>query len=148
MGNWRTVELKGKMSNQDDVKGIIEYLTVDRKDYESKASEDGIFYLQFGSGICGINQWVGSNGEIDVCGNVYERDCEVDDLERELNRIAACYPSLDMVLHVGGDYEDTNCVASFIVRDGLVQKVEPLINELSGINSGYMKQNFMKAILR
>lgn len=146
MGDWRTIELKGNVHNEEDVNKIIKYLTVSRETYNSEAYDYGIYYLQFGTGLCGINQWVNEDGTIDICGNVYERDCEVEDLQSELTILANKFHSLDMVLHVGDNYESKDCVVSFMVKNGKVEKVDPMISELSGIDNGRMMSNLFKAL--
>jgi len=146
MGDWRTVQLVGKVADKSEVEGIIKYLKVDKNSYDSLAYDDGVYYLQFGSSLCGINQWVNSNGKISVIGNVYERDCELDDLEKELNVIAKKYNSLDLVLHAGGSYESTECTASFIVKNGIVKRCEPMVKEIDKISKDRIQSNLFKAL--
>lgn len=69
-----------------------------------------------------------------MAGNVFERDCENKDLYNELSILAEAFPSLDIVLHSGSDWESLVCSASFIVKDGKVEMVEPMIKEIKGIN--------------
>jgi len=147
MGNWRTVELKGKVTNRDEIEKMIDYLTVDQNSCTSQAYNDEIFYLQFGTGLYGINQWINNDGSIDICGNVYERDCAIEDLHNELSILAAKFPSLELILHVGGDYESTECILSFIVKNSEVKKVKPLVNKLNGIDKERAMANFFKAII-
>lgn len=146
MGNWRTVELKGNVSNEEAIQ-MIDYLTVDRNKYESKASDDDIFFLQFGVGVFGLNRWVEEDGTIDKVGNVFERDCDIDDLEEELNTIASKFTSLEMVLNAGDDYESPVCAASFIVKNGIVERVDPLVSELEGMNRNQIMENFFKQLM-
>jgi hypothetical protein len=148
MGNWRTVEIKGEVKNKAEVSEIRNYLTYDRNTYESAASNDGIYCLQFGESLCGINKWIDQSGIIDASGNVWERDCEIEDLKNELETLASKFLSLELTLNAGDDYESENCVASFIVKDGKVEQVDPLVKELNGINQDYMTANLMKMLGR
>ena len=145
MGNWRTVQIIGEVKDKNEVDSIIKYLTVG-DDYESPASEDDIFYLQFGEGLCGLNQWVKNNGKINIVGNVYERDCEIEDLEKELKILADKFKSLDIILHTGGEYESLDCIASFEVHNGMVERKEPLIKGLDEFDKDRMQMNLMKAL--
>jgi hypothetical protein len=147
MGMWRTIQVEGKITGRSNIDTIIDYLTVDKRTYDSKAyEEDEIFYLQFGNGVYGINQWIKSDSSIDAVGNVYERDCTIDDLFNELSKLAKKFPTLDMYLHAGDDYESRTCVCSFIIKDGEVSKVEPLINELNEISDEQAMKNFISQL--
>lgn len=146
MGNWRTVQIIGEVKNYEEVGQLINYLTVDKNNYTSKAYNDDIYYLQFGIGLCGLNQWVNFNGKINTIGNVFERDCEIEDLEKELNILANKFKSLDITLHVGDDYESLDCVASFIVKNGRVEKHDPLVKEIESISLERMEMNLKKAL--
>jgi hypothetical protein len=148
MGNWRTVEIKGMVQDINEAREIIAYLTVDRKSFESPASNDDIFYLQFGRGLCGLNQWVKSDGDIDVCGNVYERDCEIEDLESELTTLAKKFPSLLLELNAGGDYESTDCVATFFVKNGKVKRMDPVTKYLGGIEKDRVMYNLLRQLMQ
>lgn len=102
--------------------------------------------MQFGNGLCGINQWVKSNGKINVVGNVFERDCELIDLEKEMNVLAKKYNSLDLVLHAGGSYESTECTASFVVKNGIVNRCKPMVKEIDEISKDRVMENLYKAL--
>lgn len=126
MGTWRTVKLKGKIAPKDAPRAI-EYLTV--RQWESKACNDGVYYLQFGESVYGINKWINNDGSIDKTGTLYERDCDNDDLLKELIILAKEFPTLDMVLHSGSIMSD-ECTATFIIKNGFCVRVEPQIPTL------------------
>ena len=71
------------------------------------------------------------DGTIDAKGNVYERDCEVDDLLNELTALSNKFRTLEMLLHIGGDYESTLCKATIKVENGVVELLEPQLKEVS-----------------
>lgn len=147
MGNWRTVQLKGSVA-PEDAAAIRAYLQVDKQTYESPTSEDDIFFLQFGTGLCGLNQWVNQDGTIEAVGNVFERGCDLDNLEEELNILAKKFPSLLLMLHAGDDYESKNCVATFIVQQEKVEKSQPLITDLDEISQDQVMINLMNQLRR
>ena len=75
--------------------------------------------------LCGLNQWVKESGDIIGIGNLSERDCEIEDIEMGLEYLTNKYPSIELTLHAGGNYESQDCVATFEVHDGIVEKKEP-----------------------
>jgi hypothetical protein len=147
MGDWRSVNIKGKVTDKEKVKEIRDYLKYNSKTYGSKAEKDGIYYLQFGEGLCGLNEWIDYDGNIDALGNVFERDCENSDLLKELTILAEKYPCIDLVLHSGDNYESLICTASFVVKDGIVKQEPPMIDELEKMSNDKMQANLYKALL-
>lgn len=143
---WRTVQVNGQIKGWKEIDDIITYLTVDKQSYDSPAYEDGVFFLQFGSGVFGLNKWVEDDGRINAVGNVYERDCTIEDLEKELKIIANKFPKLIMELHAGDDYESKHCVYSFNVFDGIVEKVEPHIRMLDDVDDSKIMKNFINQL--
>lgn len=126
MGNWRTVNLIGKMS-PDDAKNMINFLSSG----ESWNTPSECFNMA--KSICGLNIWVNKDGIIDACGNLAERDYDNTDIENGLKFLVDKYPSIELVLHSGSDWESPICSATFHVKDGLVTKSEPEIKELPPI---------------
>lgn len=147
MGNWRTVQVEGKV-NPEEAKQMIQSLTPNWDSETWIQSEDNnrLYFLLHGDGICALGRWVYPNGEIKGQGNVYERNCEIEDLKNELTYLAEKFPSLDMKLHAGADYEDEACVATFIVYNGKVAQVEPMIDKVSGVTPEQMRVNLLKQL--
>lgn len=141
MGDWRTVNIKGKIS-KDEVNAAREFL---KSDYYR---EDSVYYLQFSEGLCSVGEWVKEDGTIDAIGNVYERDCNNEDLLRELTVLAEKFPTLDIILHSGSNWESLTCSASFVVKDGKCEQKEPMIPELHEISSAQIYTNLAKAFGR
>lgn len=130
MGNWITVNAIGKV-DIEEARVMIDMLKYDNKTYTSIAEKElGVFYLQFGKGVFGLNQWINEDGSIFAAGNVFERDCDVEDLVNELSALANKFTSLDMELHIGDWYESLKCVATVKVKNGIAKKFEPQIDIL------------------
>lgn len=141
MGDWRTVNIKGRIS-KDEVNAARDFL---KSNYWR---EDGVYYLQFSEGLCSIGEWIREDGIIDVIGNVYERDCENEDLLAELTVLAEKFPTLDIILHSGSNWESLTCSASFVVKDGKCEQKEPMIPEIHAIPSAQMYMNLAKSLGR
>lgn len=120
MGDWRTVNIVGRMDAEEAKRMIAELQSNDI--WETPAWGFRMHYS-----LCGLNQWVEPDGTINGTGNLAERDCEIDDVQAGLEYLATWYPSINLVLHAGGNYEDEACVATFIVQDGIVRKEKPQV---------------------
>lgn len=141
MGNWITVNIKGKV-NKEEAKQLIEWLTVDKQTYSSMAEEQlGVYYLQISRGVFGLRQWVKEDGTINSLGNVYERDCEASDLYSEVQSLCKRFKSLELTVHIGGDYESTKCVATIVGNKDKVELLEPQIENLGEISADQIKGN-------
>ena len=129
MGNWRTVDIKGYMDK-------IEASEL-RKELSEKTEWDSpAACLRMSKSLCGLNQWVDEDGIIDSVGNLAERDYDNDDIERALTYIVEKYPSLELTLHSGSDWESLVCSATFHVKDGIVKRSEPKVDTIREINKG------------
>lgn len=135
MGNWRTVDILGRM-DPVEAADMVEYLTYenDWSKWDSPAA-----CLLMGKSICGLNQWVRNDGVIDVVGNLAERDFDNDDIEDALKYLANKYPSMELTLHSGSDWESLACSATFKVKNGTVTRCEPEIAEIRDIDPGVMR---------
>lgn len=134
MGNWITVGMVGS-ANKEDAKRMIEWLTFSRETYSSVAYEKlGVYYLQISSSVYGLNKWIKEDGIINVTGNVFERDCEVDELYEEVKALCNEFKSLELTVHIGGDYESTKVVATIVGNSESVELLEPQIEELNEIS--------------
>lgn len=142
MGNWRTVDMRGRM-NPVAAKEMIEELTYG--DDWSKWATDAAC-LMMNHSLCGLNQWVNNDGTIDTVGNLAERDFDNDDIEKALTFLAFKYPSLEMTLHSGSDWESTVCSATFHVKDGKVQRCEPEVENIREISDEVMQSRLLGAL--
>lgn len=134
MGNWRTVKIVGSMSSKDAV-AVNNYL-----------EDDEEFGCLHNGGLCGLPNW----GQTSICyvGNLGERDFSVEDIKEELEKIVTFAPSLDIVVHAGGDNEDTECISSIVVKDQNVDIVEPLVDDIGKIPEDQIKAQLMKQLFK
>lgn len=138
MGNWTTVHIYG-ICNENDVDAL------------SNAINTGDDWRKFhclcnSGGLCGLGDWAGER--INVVGNLAERDYGTSDIVQQLKKLAEVAPSLDVVIHVGGDYESLECVDTIKCKNGEVTIVEPQIKTLPSIPEERIRENLMKAIMR
>lgn len=142
MGNWRTVDIRGHM-NPVAAKEMIEELTYD--DDWSKWDTDAAC-LMMNRSLCGLNQWVNDDGTIDVVGNLAERDFDNDDIEKALVFLAFKYPSLELTLHSGSDWESKVCSATFHVKNGKVERCTPEVANIREISDDLMLSRLIGAL--
>lgn len=128
MGNWRTVNITGRM-DPDEAKNLIAELSGESNRTPAKC-------LSMGHSLCGLNQWVTDDGFIDAIGNLAEHDFDNDDIEKALAYLADKYHSLQLTLHSGSDWEKLECTATFHVTNGKVERCEPEVKTIHGIPQG------------
>lgn len=122
MGNWRTVDIRGKI-DENDVRSIRSYLRADSCNYD-------VYCFSISKSLCGLNCWIHDDGSINVSANLSERDFDNTDIEIALRILAERYPSLELTLHSGSDYESPLCSATFHVKNGTVQRCDPEVTEI------------------
>ena len=118
MGNWKTVNIRGKI-DASDVENIVAVLN------EESCWKTPAACLSIGESMCGLNCWIESDGAINASGNLSERDFTNDDIDEALQYLATLFPSLDITLHAGGDFESLECTATFHVNQGVVCRCSP-----------------------
>lgn len=73
------------------------------------------FHCLMNGGICGLPNWAAE--QIDVVGNLAERNYGPDAVAAALTTLKTVAPSLRVKVHCGGDYEDPDCVATVTLAD-------------------------------
>lgn len=153
MGNWRTVNISGHIG-ADEIDAARELLTR-AANYDSWMYDDGkneelcsLFCLAFGEGLCGLRDWIRPSGNINAVGNLHERDFDNDDIEKALSILAKRFPTLELTLHSGDDWESLHCTATFHVKDGECKRCPPEIEELSEISSESIMENLWATLGR
>ena len=136
MGNWTTVNITGTCSKED--LPALKYAINTGNDW------DKFHCLCNTGGLCGLNDWAGES--IDVQGNLAERDYDNEDIAEQLRKLIEVAPSLDLEVHVGGDYESTECVATINCRNRNVTIDDPEVKVLSDISEDQIRENLMRAI--
>jgi hypothetical protein len=138
MGNWRTVNLRGTVS-ADEVPAARTRLTVNGYgDYSNWGP------LAFSNGLCGLGEWL--DAVINADGNLYERGYSVDDVAEALRELVEIAPSLALKVHCGGEYEDTECVATITVAGGVVTVGAPEVREVKPIGEDAALGRLFRAI--
>jgi hypothetical protein len=95
------------------------------------------FHCLRNGGVCGLPNW--AREKIDVVGNLAERDFDVDDIRDTLLDLADAAPSLEVKVHVGGDYEAAECVATVTLEAGGSTIGPPEIEEVPAISEEQMR---------
>jgi hypothetical protein len=136
MGNWMTVNIKGTCSSED-VEILREALDTG-KDYEN-------FHCLVCGGACGLPNW--AKEDIDVTGNLAERDYDYEDIAKQLEELGKITPSLVVDIHCGGDYESKECVKTVrLHKNGKTEIVAPLQEKIPEINPVQMADNIRKQL--
>lgn len=110
MGNWTTVNLRGTLA-AEHLDAATEFVT-------PNADYSNFHCLSHGTGLFGLGRWVAE--EIHGDGNLAERDYDAEDVAETLRALVEVAPSLRLKVHVGGDYESLDCVATVTAQDGTV----------------------------
>lgn len=124
MGNWRTVNLRGTLA-PEDVDKATEFLTPDEM-YRNFGP------MSYGAGMAGLGRW--AREVINADGNLAERDYGSDDVAEHLRGLVAVAPSLELKVHCGADYEDSNCIATVTVSNGEVSVGEPEVAKVAAVD--------------
>jgi hypothetical protein len=147
MGNWRTVNVVGTMS-QGDADGLRRVLE----------RGDDPFYRYWGKpfaclsfcsarpGLAGLGDWPAA--EVSRCGNLAERDYSVEDVAEALRDLVRLAPSMLLLVHCGGDWESDVCVATIHVGEGLVAIGTPMVEKVIGPSESQMLGNLATNLLR
>ena len=128
MGNWRTVNIVGTTNDEDAIR-VSNYLSGGFKSPNFGCLHNG--------GLCGLPNWGKTN--IDVVGNLGERDYDENDIKEELEKIAKFAPSLNVSVHLGDNYEETNCVKTIVIENGIAEIIEPQVDEIRAIPEAQMQ---------
>ena len=96
--------------------------------------------------LYGINGWVKET--ISAIGNLSERDYNVEDVVEQLKKLSIVAPSLNLVVHCGGEYESKECVATVILSNGNVETKEPQIDRLMEVSDSQMMGNLFKNLCK
>lgn len=138
MGNWTTVQMIGKCDSKD-IPALKNAVCIgdDWDKFHCLAHTM--------TSLCGLNNWVSE--DINKSGNLSERDYDADDVAEVLSGIIKTVPSLTLKVHIGGDHESLDCVATVTCESGEVSVGEPEIKTLPKMSEAEMMGN-MSAALR
>jgi hypothetical protein len=137
MGNWRTVRIIGTCS-KDDVTAL-------RAELDLRTEIENFHCLGNTGGLCSLPNW--GNENIDVIGNLAERDYSVNDVAKQLEKLAKIAPSLKVKIHCGGDYESTDCVNTIVLENGVVEIRQPEIESIGEISQSQIEAQFFDILV-
>lgn len=150
MGNWRTVNVVGTMSEAHAAK--LRRL-LDLGDYtelsDGRLQGLDVYCLAFSSvspGLAGLGAWPAAT--MDRCGNLHERDYSVDDVATALRALLPVAPSMLLKVHCGGEHESEECVATVSVGEGLVVVGKPERDKVAAPSEDQVLGNLMANLLR
>jgi len=150
VGNWRTCNVVGTMS-EDDAAKLRELL--DYGDIMSERAGEAwsrpyscLLYSSHSPGLCGLGAWPAAT--MNACGNLAERDFSVGDVAEGLRALADRAPSMLLKVHCGGDWESDKCVATISVGEGLVRVGKPEQATVAGPSEEQMMGNFLANLMR
>lgn len=138
MGNWTTVHISGSCET-DDLPALKEAVNTG-EDWEA------FHCLSNTGGLCGLGDWTGET--MSAIGNLAERDYGVESVAEQLKELVKVAPSLSLVVHVGGDYESLDCIATVKCKDGAVTIHKPEITTLPSIPEGQIMGNLIMALTK
>lgn len=147
MGNWRTVQIVGGML-AEEVDALRAELNQNfRFDLDNPAhlAQNKKFGpLSCTGGLCGIGSWPDTS--INVVGNLAERDFSEHDVAEHLATLAKVAPSLGVLVHCGGDYEDEKCVATVVLFEGIAVVRPPDIERIGAIPKMQIENNMFRQL--
>ena len=140
MGNWRTVNITGTISD-NDVPALRERLGYS---YERNFTEQHFGPLSFSTdrpSLAGLNNWVAPT--VFACGNLAERDYSVEDVADELRDLVTIAPSMLLKVHCGGDWESEECIATISVGEGIVAVGKAEVAKVAPVSDAQAAGNLM-----
>lgn len=145
MGNWRTVNVVGTMTEQDAA-ALRRYLGYSLRDLHDPAT------LRFGPlsfdrdqpSLCGIGDWPAP--AVNRAGNLAERDYSVESVAEHLRELLTVAGTMLLKVHCGGDWESAKCVATVSVGEGLVVIGKPEVEQIRAISDEQATVNLLRAL--
>lgn len=145
MGNWRTVNVTGTMS-EADAQALRAHLTYDFGDTATFDRFGPLSFSRKSPSLCGLNDW--PRETVNACGNLAERDYSVEDVADELRKLVHIAPSMLLKIHCGGEYESDDCIATISVGEGIVAVGKPEQAKVAGPSEAQMLGNFFANLMR
>jgi hypothetical protein len=145
MGNWRTVNITGTMT-EDDASALRGYLGYNYEAGDPAMSRFGpLSFSREKPSLCGLNDWPAP--VVNRNGNLAERDYDPQDVVIHLRELIVIAPSMQLVIHCGGEYESLNCVATIRAGNGLVCRMkQPEVRQIHGIDDEQATRNLIRAL--
>lgn len=151
MGNWRTVNMTGTMSERDAA-ALRQYLGYSHRFIASGAKRDPA-WDRFGPlsfnrdqpSLCGLNDWPAP--EVNRIGNLAERDYSVEQVAEHLRELLTVAGTMLLKVHCGADYEVLDCVATINVGEGIAAIGKPEVAKIEEIPDVQAEANLLRALM-
>lgn len=149
MGNWRTVNIVGTVS-EPDAAALREHLAYpgywldDRHEHPAWQRFGPLSFCRDQPSLCGLNDWPAA--AMDRAGNLAERDYDPDDVAETLRELLAVAPSMALKVHCGGEWESLECVATVTVAAGQVTVGPPEVERIAAMSEERMELNLVRAL--
>lgn len=148
MGNWRTVNMTGTMS-EADAAALYDYLGY--RDYRHRSADDPamkrfgpLSFCRDSPSLCGLNDWPAAT--VNRAGNLAERGYDPGDVAEHLRELVTVAGSMLLVVHCGADYESLDCVATIRVGEGLVSAGKPEVERIEEMGDEQATLNMLRAL--
>ena len=136
MGNWTTVHIEGTVPT-DELRAAKAFVDVG-DDFSN------FHCLCRTRGICGLGNWPAE--KINRVGNLAERDYDAESVASTLRDLAKVAPNASLKVHVGGDYESDDCVATVKLEAGQVEILPPEKEKIPDIPQEQISFNLLSAL--
>ncbi len=137
VGNWKRVQIQGTCP-ADQAAALRAALNPGR-DFEN-------FHCLVNGGAMGLPNWAAE--KIEAVGNLAERGYDEESVANTLEGLAEKAPGLEVVVHVGADYEKDECVASVALVGGKATVTEPKVEKIPPTPLGQVQDNVMAQMTR
>ncbi len=146
MGNWRTINIVGSIPT-DELEAARKTCFYDYMNFDNVPKGFQEHALCYGSsiGLCGIGRW--PDDQMNVTGNCFERDYDVEMVADALRIVVKAAPGARIKIHCGDDYEKLNCVATITYDGGEVVVGDPEIETLREIGEEVIRDRFARNLL-
>lgn len=133
MGNWTKVQIVGTCDAHEvhRLRGLIGV----------PYDDPGWSCLSFNGGLAGLPNWGGV--KIDAVGNLAERGYSEESIAEHARKLAFACPSLELKIHVGGDYESSDVISTVTVSKDEATVGEAEIDSLPNAPPGQAQANMM-----
>ena len=106
----------------------------------------GFTPLSMTGGMCGLADWPAE--VINAVGNLAERGYDEDSVKETLEEISKHVPSLKLKVHMGGDNESKDCVATVVLENGKATIEKPELEKIPEVSETQFMGQMMKALTK
>lgn len=142
MGNWRRARIVGECP-ADQVDALANAIRFDL--YNDKPDQH-FGPLTSTGGIAGLPCWAAVH--IEAVGNLAERGYDADSVAEELEHLRTIAPGLKVLVHVGGDNESEECVATVDAFADTITVGEPQVKTIEAPTASQMENNLLASLAR